>query len=115
MSQHGSCHVESGHLLSDLWHFVTSEIFVMAISSLSYIAALLRAAEQKHTFVTIPSRYLDAQGYWMFWEPTDPFLPPNLHFFNESSSEDTMYGLKSSVQINKTQSWLHSLLCPSVE
>ena len=103
------CRVQSGALLDDLRRFVDADIFVMAPSSLSYLAAYLREAEQRLTLVAISRRFLTPAEFWMFYSADDAFLPPNLYFINGTDTADTVSRLHGVAQLNQTIKWLTPL------
>ena len=103
------CRVQSGTLLDDLRRFVDADIFVMAPSSLSYLAAYLREAEQRLTLVAISRRFLTPAEFWMFYSADDAFLPPNLYFINGTDTADTVSRLHGVAQLNQTIKWLTPL------
>jgi len=99
------CQVRSGGLHEDLWSFVSSDIFVMALSSLSYVAAFMREAEAKLTLVTVARPFLTPSAFWMFWGPDDPMLPPSILFLNASTSEESFRQLRSAAFTLRTHAW----------
>ena len=103
------CRVQSGALLDDLRRFVDADIFVMAPSSLSYLAAYLREAEQRLTLVAISRRFLTPAEFWMFYSADDAFLPPNLYFINGTDTAETVSRLHGAAQLNRTVEWLTPL------
>lgn len=105
-----SCRVASGKLLDDLWRFVEADIFVMAASSLSYVAAYLREAEQRLTLIAVSRRFLAPTHFWMFFGANDKWLPPNLYFINATSSAATIQSLESAPQLAITRQRLSQIV-----
>lgn len=99
------CQVRSGGLHEDLWSFVSSDVFVMALSSLSYVAAFMREAEAKLTLVTVARPFLTPSAFWMFWGPDDPMLPPSILFLNASTSAESFRQLRSAAFTSRTHAW----------
>ena len=101
-----ACRVESGSLHDDLWSMVSSDVFVMAKSSLSFTAAYLRLADNKLTLVTIPRQHLTPSSYWMFWSPDDAERPQHIYFLNASTDDQALQAMESWSQLEATRDWL---------
>ena len=101
-----SCHVASGSLLDDVWRFVEADVFVMAPSSLSFVAAYLREAERCLTLVAISRPFLTPASFWMFFGPDSPSLPANLRFVNATDSAATLRALATAEQVESSRRWL---------
>ena len=80
------------------------------MSSLSFVAAYLREADGRPTFVAISRAHTLPAAFWMFWGPDDPALPSNIRFLNASSHELTLRALQDSQCMAATGMWMaHNL------
>jgi len=106
------CSVISGSLADDLWRFVTSDVFVMAPSSLSFVAAHLREGARGRTVVAVSRKFLTPAAFWMFYHPDDEWQPDNLLFVNATDSHDALGRLAAPNEVARTRDWLLQPLPP---
>lgn len=106
------CRIASGSLHEDFWAMVTAQIFVPALSSLSFVAAYLRLADNKPSLVTVGRPHLTPTQFWMFWGPDDDALPPLVRFLNASTDDETARAIQDPGQIVATREWLRKLSHP---